>query len=56
MGNSGTATRELPNTPELAGLSDRTGQGYVVSFLGYATVDDDEDSVRAALVTLEGKR
>ena len=56
MGNSGTATRKLPNPPELAGLSDRTGQGYVVSFLGYATVDDDEVSVRTAPVTLEGNR
>ena len=56
MGNSSTATRGLPNTPELTELGDRTGQWYVVSLLGYATVDDDEDSAGTALANSKGKR
>jgi len=32
--------------PELAGVGDRTGEPYVVCFLGCATVDDDKDSVK----------
>jgi hypothetical protein len=32
------------------------GRQYVVSLLGYATVDADKDSARTALATSTGKR